>query len=88
MASRTERHSILAHGRNGPGPAGRPSRRDQPDEPAHVHVDRDDRSAKLWLKPVAVAWSSGFASHEIRRIEKVVREHRTMILEAWNEHLG
>lgn len=59
----------------------------EPDEPAHVHVDRDDCSAKFWLKPVGVTWNSGFAAHEIRRIERIVREERPMMVEAWNEHL-
>ena len=27
----------------------------QPNEPPHVHVDRDDLSAKFWLDPVALA---------------------------------
>ena len=27
----------------------------EPNEPPHVHVDRDDRSAKLWLEPVTLA---------------------------------
>jgi len=38
----------------------------EPNEPPHVHVDRDDQSAKFWLDPVALAgnwasvrWSSG-----------------------------
>jgi hypothetical protein len=38
----------------------------EPNEPPHVHVDRDDQSAKFWLDPVALArdlasvrWSFG-----------------------------
>jgi len=32
----------------------------EPNEPAHVHVDRDDQSAKFWLNPVALpaTWGS------------------------------
>lgn len=56
--------------------------------PAAVHVDRDASSAKFWLKPVGVAWSSGFAPHELARIERIVRDHVGEFLEAWNEHLG
>src|SRR6266851_10017378 len=29
-------------------------------EPPHVHVDRDDQSAKFWLAPVALARNLGF----------------------------
>ena len=33
----------------------------EPDEPPHVHVDRDDQSAKFWLAPVALARNFGFS---------------------------
>jgi hypothetical protein len=32
------------------------------DEPAHVHVERGDNYAELWLSPVALARSKGFRS--------------------------
>jgi hypothetical protein len=34
--------------------------RHEPDEPPHIHVDRDDQLAKFWLEPVAraVIWVS------------------------------
>jgi hypothetical protein len=32
-----------------------------------VHVDRDDRSAKFWLDPVALAGNLGFGPVELRR---------------------
>jgi hypothetical protein len=40
----------------------------EPNEPAHVHVDRDDESAKFWLGPVALALNLGFSPMELRRI--------------------
>jgi hypothetical protein len=33
----------------------------EPNEPPHVHVDRDDQSAKFWLAPVALARNLGFS---------------------------
>lgn len=44
-------------------------------EPAHVHVDRDDSTAKVWLRPVSLAWASGFADHELRRVLRLVEDH-------------
>ena len=55
-------------------------------EPAHVHVDRDDQSAKFWLAPVALARNLGFNAVELRRIERLVAENEPQLLEAWNEH--
>ena len=56
----------------------------EPDEPPHVHVDRDDRTPKLWLDPVGVAYAIGFRPHESRTVERLVHDNRTTLLEAWN----
>ncbi|HET8889872.1 MAG TPA: DUF4160 domain-containing protein [Candidatus Angelobacter sp.] len=40
----------------------------EPNEPPHVHVDRDDLSAKFWLDPVALAQNFGFNARGIRRL--------------------
>jgi Domain of unknown function (DUF4160) len=58
------------------------------DEPPHVHVDRDDRSAKFWLAPVLLARNLGFAAVELRRVQRLVAEHELRLLEAWNEYFG
>jgi hypothetical protein len=57
-------------------------------EPPHVHVDRDDRSAKFWLQPVRVVRSIGFSAHELRVIERRVRQWERVFIEAWNEYFG
>jgi hypothetical protein len=54
-------------------------------EPAHVHVERDDNEAKLWLEPVRLARSHGFAARELRDIERLVEQNRELLLERWNE---
>jgi hypothetical protein len=43
----------------------------EPNEPPHVHVDRDDRSAKFWLDPVALARNLGFGPVELRRVHRL-----------------
>ena len=53
-------------------------------EPPHVHVDRDDQSAKFWLAPVALARNLGFGAAELRRVRRLVEEHEPALLEAWN----
>jgi len=57
-------------------------------EPPHVHVDRDDLSAKFWLDPIELARNLGFRPHELNRLERLVQENRQDFLEAWNEHIG
>ena len=57
----------------------------EPNEPPHIHVDRDDSSAKFWLDTVQLAANFGFRAHELREIQLLVTEHRTQLLETWNE---
>ena len=57
----------------------------EPNEPPHVHVDRNNSSAKFWLEPVAPVRNQGFSAHELQRIERIVRDHQGEFLEAWNE---
>ena len=56
------------------------------DEPEHVHVERDDQVAKLWLDPVRLQNTGGFRPSELGRIQRMVEEHREALLEAWNEY--
>ncbi len=60
----------------------------EPNEPPHVHVDRDDQSAKFWLKPIALALNLGFSPVELRRIQRMLKENETILLEKWNARFG
>jgi hypothetical protein len=60
----------------------------EPNEPPHVHVDRDDRSAKFWLDPVGLARNLGFSARELSRIEAMIRTNEPLLLEAWRGHFG
>ncbi len=53
-------------------------------EPPHVHVDRDELSAKFWLNPVMLARNLGFGPAELRKIERLVIEHGQELSEAWH----
>jgi Domain of unknown function (DUF4160) len=60
----------------------------EPNEPPHIHVDRDDLSAKFWVEPVNLAQNFGYSAREVRRIESLVTRYRIEFLEAWNEYFG
>jgi hypothetical protein len=57
-------------------------------EPAHIHVQRDDQLAKFWVQTVALAASTGFPAHELRKLEGMVRDKQQRFLEAWDEYFG
>lgn len=58
------------------------------DEPAHVHVERDDNVAKFWLDPVRLQSSGGFSRVEINRIAHLVTNNQRELLERWNEYFS
>lgn len=60
----------------------------EPDEPPHVHVDRDDSSAKFWLQPVRLAYNRGFAARELRQVQELAEQRQAELLEAWHEYFG
>jgi len=45
-------------------------------EPPHIHVEQAGALAKSWLEPVSLASSNRLRGHELRRLERLVVEHR------------
>lgn len=37
-------------------------------EPMHVHIERDDKIAKVWLTPMRLSYSGGFKRAEIQSV--------------------
>lgn len=55
------------------------------DEPRHMHVDRENMSAKFWLDPdVSLAENRGFSRQELRNIERIAREHLEALRHEWD----
>ena len=55
-------------------------------EPPHVHVDRDNRVAKFWLDPVRMQVSGGMRRTDIRRVQRIILDNHSLLLEAWNDY--
>lgn len=60
----------------------------EPNEPAHVHIDRAGATAKFWLAPVALASAAGFNARELGALTRMVRDHQPELVEAWRGHFG
>jgi hypothetical protein len=61
---------------------------DERQEPPHVHVRKGDSVAKLWLRPVGLAFARGFNRTELRRVRELTFEHQVFFIERWNEYFG
>ncbi len=57
-------------------------------EPAHIHVTKDDREAKIWLENVSVAVNLGFTAQDLNEIVKKTREERESFLRSWNDYFA
>jgi hypothetical protein len=60
----------------------------EPNEPPHIHIDRDNLSAKFWLSTVSLAKNIGFNPKELRKIQSLVEVNQQKFLEAWYEYFG
>ena len=58
---------------------------DDRSEPRHVHVQRENRTAKFWLEPVEYERSAGFNRSELMDIYRLITQHREVLLQRWNE---
>lgn len=60
----------------------------EPNEPSHIHIDRDSLSAKFWLEPVELASNIGFSAKELRKVQNIVKENQPELKEAWDGYFG
>ena len=54
-------------------------------EPKHIHVEREEKTAKYWLKPVHLHYSRAFSGSELIKIQKIIEENRDDIERNWDE---
>lgn len=57
-------------------------------EPAHIHIQRDNMLAKFCLQPVVLASSTRFSPKELKKLRVLVMENKELFMEAWNEHFN
>ena len=57
-------------------------------EPIHTHVEKAEKYAKFWMKPISLAYNYRFNRVELNRIHKILENHRKEIEEKWNEYFN
>ena len=54
-------------------------------EPRHMHVDRENKSAKFWLDPVvSLVENHGYSRKELRELEQVAKENLGALKNEWD----
>jgi Domain of unknown function (DUF4160) len=60
----------------------------EPNEPPHIHIDRDNLTVKFWLEPINLAKNIGFREKELKKIEAIVEENKELFWESWHEYFS
>ncbi len=48
-------------------------------------LSQQKKRAKFWLVPIEETWNDGFRRSEMKEIERIIRVHINLLLEAWND---
>jgi hypothetical protein len=57
-------------------------------EPIHIHVAKGRGYAKYWMRPLQLARSRNFRSHELDEIARLIEENRDEIERRWNGYFS
>jgi hypothetical protein len=58
------------------------------DEPPHIHIEKGDASAKVWLDPIEFENAYDFSSREIKQIQEIVTINQFILIKAWNDYFN
>jgi hypothetical protein len=57
------------------------------EERMHIHIVSPDGEAKFWMEPtIALAAYSGLSKTQLNKIQKLIEEHKSEIIKAWQKH--
>jgi hypothetical protein len=57
-----------------------------PREPVHIHVSKDEKEAKFWMRPaIALAYNDGYDARTLRALTELLAWRRDSIERKWND---
>lgn len=56
--------------------------------PIHIHVEKAEATAKFSLEPVHLLKSNRFNAKEMNELSVLVKEHKELFKEKWNEYFS
>ncbi len=56
------------------------------DEPPHIHVEKAEGTAKIWLNPVKVEYMSGFTPRQQTAVMGHFNKNLELFKRKWDEH--
>ena len=56
--------------------------------PIHIHIEKDDKTAKFNLEPIEIVYTRRFKASEISEMVELVNEHKEFFITKWNEYFN
>ncbi len=56
--------------------------------PVHIHVEKDNATAKFNVNPVLLIQSKGFNAASLAEMRNLVAANEQLIINSWNEHFS
>jgi hypothetical protein len=56
--------------------------------PIHIHVEKDNKTAKFTLEEIELVKSRGFNASELKEMRKLVSENVELFKNKWNEYFN
>jgi hypothetical protein len=56
--------------------------------PKHIHIEKENKTAKFNLEPVELIKSSKFTASELRQIRNLVEESLELLINKWDEYFN
>ena len=57
-------------------------------EPPHIHIEKGDASAKIWLQPIEIENNYGFSSREMNQIILIVQNNQSQFIDFWHDYFN
>ncbi len=55
-------------------------------DPEHIHIEKGESYVRIEIESMKVTHRYKISSKEVNRLIKLVEQHKTELMEAWNEH--
>lgn len=56
--------------------------------PKHIHVEKENKTAKFYLNEIELVHSRGFNASDLKEIRKLVDDNVELFKNKWNEHFN
>lgn len=56
--------------------------------PIHIHIEKENKTAKFNLEPLELVYTRRFKASEISEIRRLVSENLEFLISKWNEYFN